>query len=160
MCQECKQNEAKAEEEKSQNDDDDGDDNGDDEERRRSMCERLLPPFSDKQCLVQRHFSEPSSVRIEMISWFCPTTSSIRISTWSVGRAVGQPWRRPACPSSVASRRTMRTLYLASRRLRASAALKPPADSQLTPTVSIFAEILFLLLCIADELNFVSSRGL
>lgn len=57
-------------------------------------------------------------------------------STWGVGSIAGQSSRRLACPSSVASRIAPRTLYLASRRPRASAAPQPPADSQLTLTVS------------------------
>lgn len=57
-------------------------------------------------------------------------------SAWGVGSIAGQPSRRLACPSSVASRIASRTLYLASRRPRASAAPQPPVDSQLTLTVS------------------------
>lgn len=75
------------------------------------------PPFSPKSFLV-----------------VCASTTHLvpRREAW----AAGQPWRRPACPSSVASRIASRTLYLASRRPRASAAPQPSADSQLTPTVS------------------------
>ncbi|KAG7200966.1 hypothetical protein KM043_003326 [Ampulex compressa] len=69
-----------------------------------------------------------------LISCFLARATRERASlSFRVGRAAGQPWRRPACPSSVASR-TMRTLYLASRRPRASAAPQPPANSQPTPT--------------------------
>jgi len=57
-------------------------------------------------------------------------------SAWGVGSIAGQPSRRLACPSSVASRIAPRTLYLATRRPRASAAPQPPVDSQLTLTVS------------------------
>lgn len=57
-------------------------------------------------------------------------------SARGVGSIAGQSSRRLACPSSVASRIAPRTLYLASRRPRASAAPQPPADSQLTLTVS------------------------
>lgn len=58
-----------------------------------------------------------------------------RAPSSGVGRDVGQPWKRPACPSSVASR-NVRTLYLASRRSRSSAAPQPPVNSQPTLTVS------------------------
>lgn len=71
-------------------------------------------------------------------------SADIVTRSFRVGRGGGQPWRRPACPSSVASR-TLRMLYLASRRPRASAAPQPPVDSQLIPTVGKFCEILALL---------------
>lgn len=72
-----------------------------------------------------------------------------RSSGWGVGRFAGQPWRRPACPSSVASR-NVQTLYLASRRPRTSAAPQPPVDSQLTPTVSSKSAKLFRLTSDSD----------
>lgn len=106
---------------------------------------------------TQRRLSNRATSWLSGLPGLCTTTACL--SVLGVGSIAGQPSRRLACPSSVASRIAPQTLYLASRRPRASATPQPPVDSQLTLTVSnISAKCSFL--CLLDPQKFTRLQKL